>query len=475
MSKAKALDGIVAEALDSITTMKLSIIILAAGLGKRLHSDLPKVLHQLADKPLIRHVLDTALTLKPDNIHIVYGYKGEQVREALADVNVNWVEQAQQLGTGHAVAQAMPQIADDAMVLVLCGDVPLISSTTLQALCSQADANNLGVLTVELDNPHGYGRIVRNAAGQVERIVEEKEADAQIKQIKEVNAGVYTIPALHLRRWLASLNNDNAQGEYYLTDIIALAVQDNRPIYTTTTHNVSEVMGVNDRQQLATLERYYQTQQVNRLMLAGVTVRDPARLDIRGTVQTGRDIAIDINVILEGEVTLGNRVKIGPDTVIRNAKIADDVDILSHCMIENVVIGANCKIGPFARLRPETVLAEKVHIGNFVEIKKSTVAQGSKINHLSYVGDSEVGSGVNIGAGTITCNYDGANKHKTIIEDNAFIGSDTQLVAPVTVGAGATIGAGSTITRDAPPDALTLRRPPQKTISGWQRPTKKKP
>ncbi len=452
--------------------MKLSIIILAAGLGKRMHSDIPKVLHQVADKPLIRHVVDTALALKPDSIHIVYGHKGEQVREALADTTINWVEQAQQLGTGHAVAQAMPDIADDTMVLVLCGDVPLINLATLQALCSQA--NNLGILTVLLDNPQGYGRIVRNAQGQVERIVEEKDATASIKKINEVNAGIFIVSATHLRRWLASLNNDNAQGEYYLTDIITLAVEENVPIHTTTSDDPYQVMGVNDRLQLASLERYYQTQQVKQLILAGVTVYDPARLDIRGTVQAGRDVSIDINVILEGEIKLGNRVKIGPHTVIRNANIGDDVEILSHCVIENVVIGAACRIGPFARLRPDTVLAAQVHIGNFVEIKKSTVAQGSKINHLSYIGDSEVGSGVNIGAGTITCNYDGANKHKTIIEDRAFIGSDTQLVAPVTVGAGATIGAGSTITRDTPPDALTVSRTPQKTIVGWQRPIKKK-
>ncbi len=452
--------------------MRLSIIILAAGLGKRMRSELPKVLHQLANKPLIRHVVDTALAQKPDSIHIVYGYKGEQVREALADANLDWVEQAQQLGTGHAVAQAMPHIADDAMVLVLCGDVPLIKQATLQALCSQVDA--LGILAVNLENPHGYGRIVRNAQGQVERIVEEKEADAAVKKIKEVNAGIFIVPAAHLRRWLALLNNDNAQGEYYLTDIIALAVQENLPIHTTTTHDAYEVMGVNDRLQLANLERYYQAQQVNQLMLAGLSVYDPGRLDIRGTVQAGCDVSVDINVIFEGEITLGDRVKIGPHTIIRNAKIGDDVEILSHCVIENVVIGAGCRIGPFARLRPDTELAAHVHIGNFVEIKKSTVAQGSKINHLSYIGDSEVGSQVNIGAGTITCNYDGANKHKTIVGDRVFIGSDTQLIAPVTVGAGATIGAGSTITQDTPPEALTLSRTPQNTISGWRRPIKKK-
>ncbi|MDM8563695.1 bifunctional UDP-N-acetylglucosamine diphosphorylase/glucosamine-1-phosphate N-acetyltransferase GlmU, partial [Candidatus Marithioploca araucensis] len=365
--------------------MKLSIIILAAGLGKRMHSEQPKVLHRLADKPLIRHVVNAALTLKPDNINIVYGYKGEQVRKAITDTHINWIEQAQQLGTGHAVAQVMPKIADDTLVLVLCGDVPLISPPTLQTLCSQADANSLGVLTVELDNPQGYGRMVRNAQGQVERIVEEKDADANQKKIREVNAGVYSIPATHLRRWLALLNNDNAQGEYYLTDIIALAAQENLPIHTTQTDNSYEVMGVNDRTQLATLERYYQTQQVNRLMLAGVTVFDPARLDIRGTVQTGRDVSIDVNVIFEGEIILGDRVKIGPHTVIRNAKIGDDVEILSHSVIDDVVIGAGCCIGPFTRLRPGTQLAEKVKIGNFVEMKKSKVAQGSKISHLSYI------------------------------------------------------------------------------------------
>jgi len=456
--------------------MKLSIVILAAGLGKRMLSELPKVLHRLADKPLIRHVVDTALALKPDSINIVYGYKGEQVRSAIMDTDseiIHWIEQAQQLGTGHAVDQAMPNIGDDAIVLVLCGDVPLISFTTLQTLCFRADVNRLGILTVELDNPYGYGRIVRNAQGLVECIVEEKEASARQKKIKEVNTGVYTIPAAHLRRWLALLNNDNAQGEYYLTDVIALAVQENLPIHTTQTDNMYEVMGVNDRIQLATLERYYQKQQVNRLMLAGVTVLDSARLDIRGAVQTGRDVSIDVNVILEGEIILGSRVKIGPHTIIRNAKIGDDVEILSHCVIDDVVIGAGCRIGPFARLRPETVLASQVRVGNFVELKKSKVGSGSKINHLSYVGDSELGSDVNIGAGTITCNYDGANKHKTIIGDRAFIGSDTQLIAPVTVGTGATIGAGSTITKDAPPDVLTLSRTPQKTMVGWQRPRKK--
>jgi bifunctional UDP-N-acetylglucosamine pyrophosphorylase/glucosamine-1-phosphate N-acetyltransferase len=454
--------------------MKLSIVILAAGLGKRMYSDLPKVLHVLADKPLIQHVVETALILTPDDIHIVYGHGGEQVRQTLNNTNINWVEQAEQLGTGHAVAQVLPHLADDALVLVLYGDVPLISIETLQALHSQANHESVCLLTVELENPYGYGRIVRNSQGQIERIVEEKEANYDIQKIQEVNSGILIAPVFHLRHWLGQINKDNAQGEYYLTDIIALAVRDQVPIHTATTNNMYEVMGVNDRLQLAILERFYQTHQANDLILAGVTMRDPARLDIRGTVQAGHDISIDIDVILEGEIVLGNRVKIGPHTIIRNAKIGDDVEILSHCVIEDVEIGANCRIGPFARLRPETVLAEQVHIGNFVEIKKSTVATGSKINHLSYIGDSEIGSNVNIGAGTITCNYDGANKHKTTIGDDVFIGSDTQLVAPVTVNAGATIGAGSTITKEIPPNALALTRTPQKTLSNWKRPTKKK-
>jgi bifunctional UDP-N-acetylglucosamine pyrophosphorylase/glucosamine-1-phosphate N-acetyltransferase len=454
--------------------MNLSIIILAAGLGKRMRSELPKVLHPLANKPLIRHVVDGALALQPHSLHVVYGHGGDQVRATLNEFSINWVHQAQQLGTGHAVAQAMPNIIDDSMVLVLCGDVPLITPATLEELCSQADNNSLGILTVELDNPQGYGRIVRNAAGEVERIVEEKDADAAIKQIKEVNSGIFLIPAVHLRRWLSSLNNDNAQGEYYLTDIVSLAVAENMSIFTSSAHNVYEVMGINNRVQLAILERQYQKQQAHKLMLDyGVTLHDPSRIDIRGSIEAGHDVAIDVNVVFEGDIKLGNKVKIGPNCIIRNATIGDGVEIFSNCVIENVVIGDNCRIGPLARLRPDTVLAENVRIGNFVEIKKTTVAKGSKINHLSYIGDTEIGTEVNIGAGTITCNYDGTNKHKTIIGDKAFIGSDTQLIAPVTVGAGATIGAGSTISRDTPDDTLTLSRSPQNTVPGWQRPTKK--
>ncbi len=451
--------------------MKLSIIILAAGLGKRMNSDLPKVLHCLADKPLLQHVIDTALTLEPETIQVVYGHGGEQVRNTLADLSVQWVEQKQQLGTGHAVAQAIPNIANDNMVLVLYGDVPLINSTTLQTLYSQK--NGLNILTAKLDNPTGYGRIVRNDKNQVTSIVEEKDANDKIKSIQEINTGILATQANNLRNWLTKLDNNNSQGEYYLTDIVAMAVVDEQPIHTNTVNDNQEIMGVNNRLQLVELERYYQLQQANNLMLAGVTIRDPNRLDIRGKIQVGYDINIDINVILAGKVSLGNRVRIGSNTIIRNAEIADDVEILSNCVIEDVVIGAGCKIGPFARLRPETKLAEQVHIGNFVEIKKSKIANGSKINHLSYIGDSEIGKNVNVGAGTITCNYDGAKKHKTIIKDEVFIGSDTQLIAPITVETGATIGAGSTITKDVVADSLTLSRTEQKSIIGWQRPKKK--
>jgi len=458
--------------------MKLSIIILAAGLGKRMRSARPKVLHPLADKPLIHHVIDTALNLKPRNLSLVYGHGGEQVRQALNNLNnnlkIHWVEQTQQLGTGHAVAQAMPLIPDDSQVLILYGDVPLIRVATLENLTAQIDNNSLGLITVTLENPDGYGRIVRDARGEVTSIIEEKEADAKVKKIREVNTGIITAPASHLRRWLGQLKNDNAQGEYYLTDVIALAVAEQRQVHTLQPNNYYEVMGINDRSQLAELERAYQTQQVAQLLINGVTVRDPARLDIRGQVQCETDVTIDVNVVLEGEVKIGKGVSIGPYTLIKNAEIGDDVEIHSHCLIENAVIGNQCRIGPFARLRPETVLADQVHIGNFVEIKKSHIGEQTKINHLSYVGDSEVGREVNIGAGTITCNYDGANKHQTIIKDNVFIGSDTQLVAPVTVETGTTIGAGSTITKNTSQNSLTLSRCPQKTIPGWQRPVKKK-
>lgn len=439
-----------------------------------MHSDLPKVLHTLADKPLLSHVIETALTLKPNDVYVIYGHGGQQVRDQLQHCPVHWVEQKQQLGTGHAVAQAMPLIDDDSLVLVLYGDVPLTQPTTLQALCHPESEQALRLLTVSLDNPKGYGRIVRNAANQVTQIIEEKDADNNIRQISEVNTGILAVPAYYLRKWLDALDTSNAQGEYYLTDVIEMAAQAGINIFTHQPESHYEVLGVNNRVQLAELERYYQKKLAMQLMEAGVTLKDPARLDIRGQVKTGFDVSIDVNVILEGDVKLGSRVTIGANTIIKNSTIGDDCEILPNSLIENAEVGSNCRVGPYARLRPDTKLADQVHIGNFVEIKKTTVNTGSKINHLSYIGDANVGSGVNVGAGTITCNYDGVNKWPTQIGDNAFIGSGTQLVAPVSVGHNVTVGAGSTITKDAPDNGLTLSRSPQQSNPSWQRPQQKK-
>ncbi len=451
--------------------MNFDIVILAAGQGTRMRSAAPKVLHRLGGKPLLQHVCETAAALSPNRTVIVYGHGGEQVRRYFAGWPLEWVEQSQQLGTGHAVQQALPFLDRD-IVLVLYGDVPLLRRETLQRLLAAAGENRLALLTVTLADPTGYGRIVRDEGGRVRRIVEEKDADPEEKTIREVNTGILALPLRRLRDWLARLDNDNAQGEYYLTDVVAMAVADGVAVETVSA-DPDEVQGVNDKRQLARLERIYQRRQADALMEQGVTLADPVRFDVRGEVTVGRDVEIDVNVVLEGRVHLGDRVRIGAGTVVRDAEIGDDVEILPHCVIDGVRIGPGCRIGPFARLRPETMLADHVHIGNFVEIKKSRVGAGSKINHLSYVGDSEVGAGVNIGAGTITCNYDGVNKHRTVIEDGAFIGSDTQLVAPVRIGRDATIGAGSTITRDAPEGKLTLSRSPQVTVDDWQRPTKK--
>ncbi len=451
--------------------MRFDIVILAAGQGTRMRSAVPKVLHRLGGKPLLQHVYETAASLSPQTLTIVYGHGGEQVRQCFADWPVDWVEQSQQLGTGHAVQQALPFLNQD-IVLVLYGDVPLLRRETLQRLLAATGENRLALLTVTLADPTGYGRIVRDEGGCVRRIVEEKDAGPEEKSIREVNTGILAIPLCRLRDWLTRLDNDNAQGEYYLTDVIAMAVADGVAVETVAA-DPDEVQGVNDKRQLARLERIYQRRQADTLMEQGVTLYDPSRFDVRGEVTAGRDVEIDVNVVLEGQVRLGDRVRIGAGTVVRDADVGDDVEILPHCVIDGVRIGSGSRIGPFARLRPETVLADHVHIGNFVEIKKSSVGAGSKINHLSYVGDSEVGAGVNIGAGTITCNYDGVNKHRTVIEDGAFIGSDTQLVAPVRVGRDATIGAGSTITRDAPEGKLTLSRSRQITVDNWQRPSKK--
>ena len=451
--------------------MKLGVVILAAGQGTRMKSDLPKVLHPLAARPLLGHVIAAARILEPARIVIVYGHGGDAVRTAFADQpDLAWALQADQLGTGHAVQQALPYLDEVERVLVLYGDVPLTAATTLQSLLATPSLD-LGLLTVTLPDPSGYGRIVRDAAGEVCAIVEQKDAQPAQLAIREVNTGILCLPATRLRGWLAGLSNANAQNEYYLTDLIAMAVADGVAVHVAQPADPIEAEGVNNRAQLARLERAYQHQHAERLMLAGVTLADPARFDIRGTLQHGRDVSLDINVIIEGAVVLGDRVRVGANTVLRNVVIDDDVEILENCVLESAHVGAASKIGPFARLRPGADLVGGAHVGNFVEIKKSRVGQGSKVNHLSYIGDAEIGAGVNVGAGTITCNYDGANKHTTVIGDRAFIGSNTALIAPVTVGSGATIGAGSVISRDAPAELLTLTRAKQVSVK-WQRPTK---
>ncbi len=453
-------------------TASLEIVILAAGQGKRMYSDRPKVLHDLAGQPLLAHVLATARALRPTKIHVVYGHGGDRVRTAFPDSGIRWVHQPEQQGTGHAVAQAMPGVAEQATVLVLYGDVPLIRPQTLQELLAAA-GNGLALLTAEPDNPGPYGRILRDAAGRVTRIVESKDASPAEAKVREVNTGFLAAPAGKLKKWLAGLENHNAQGEYYLTDIISMAVAEKVAIATRVPGDIAEILGVNSKPELAQLERMHQKQQAEKLMQQGVTLRDPARLDVRGELTCGRDVVIDVNVIFEGRVTLGDRVQVGPNNVIRDSTVGSGTVIHPNCVIEQTDIGADCRIGPFARLRPETKLAAQVHVGNFVEVKKSEVGEGSKMNHLSYIGDTSVGRDVNIGAGTITCNYDGANKHRTVIGDGVFVGSNTALVAPVTVGAGATIGAGSVITKEAPAGELSLTRAPQVTKPGWKRPVKK--
>jgi len=454
--------------------MNIATIILAAGKGTRMRSELPKILHRIAGRCLLEHVYDLAKQLEHNKIKIVYGHGAELVRNSLSHLEARWIEQEQQLGTGHAVKQAYDQINDSDTVLILYGDVPLLKIDTVKALLAKVTDKSLGLLTVDLEDPKGYGRIVRASSGQVQKIVEEKDASQDEKSIKEVNTGIMAVKGYKLKTWLGQLKNDNAQGEYYLTDIIEMAVNENIEVITHQPSSEDEVMGVNNRIQLSHLERVYQREQAYNLMEQGVTLRDPSRFDLRGCLESlGQDIEIDINVILEGTNKIGSNVMIGANTRIKNSIIADNVEILDNCVIEDTVIGMGSRIGPFARLRPETVLANNVHIGNFVEIKKSDVAENSKINHLSYVGDATVGRNVNIGAGTITCNYDGANKFRTVIEDGAFIGSDTQLVAPVVIGRNATIGAGSTITKDSPENQLTLSRAKQVTVSGWQRPMRK--
>jgi len=453
--------------------MKITTIILAAGKGTRMRSGLPKILHKIANKALLRHVYDMSSQLENNNIKIVYGHGAELVRDVLSDLQVTWIEQKQQLGTGHAVQQVSDQIADNDVVLILYGDVPLLKLSTVNLLLANVNPQSLSLLTVELENPTGYGRIVRNNAGEVIKNVEEKDALESEKKIREVNTGIMAVHGDKLKKWLGQLTNNNAQREYYLTDVLEMAVAEGVGVVTSQPETVEEVLGVNNRIQLSQLERFFQQEQADYMMTQGVTLKDPLRFDLRGSIDSlGQDIEIDANVIFEGRVSIGNNVIIGPNTLIKNSVIGDHVEILSNCVIEDVVIGQGCRIGPYARLRPETILGEGVHIGNFVEIKKSSIAKGSKINHLSYIGDATVGSRVNIGAGTITCNYDGVNKFETIIEDGAFIGSDTQLVAPVVVGKNATIGAGSTVTKDAPENQLTLSRVKQVSLAGWQRPVK---
>ncbi|ANB01930.1 bifunctional UDP-N-acetylglucosamine diphosphorylase/glucosamine-1-phosphate N-acetyltransferase GlmU [Ectothiorhodospira sp. BSL-9] len=450
-----------------------TVIILAAGQGTRMRSALPKVLHPLAGQPLLAHVIHTAQALMPERVVVVYGHGGDQVRQALADAPVTWVEQTEQLGTGHAVAQALPEAGQDDRVLVLYGDVPLVAQDSLARLLQALDDHELAVQTMMLEDPTGYGRILRDAMGQPVRIVEQKDATADELAIREVNTGFMAAHRRQLEDWLGRVDRNNAQGEYYLTDCISLAAGDGARVAAVVADDPEQFQGVNDRVQLAALERAYQRGQAETLMRAGVSVRDPARLDIRGAVIAGQDVTLDVNVILEGNVTLGQGVSVGAHCVLRNVVVGPGTIIQPHCILEDANIGADARIGPFARIRPGTELAAGVHVGNFVEIKKSRVGEGSKVNHLSYVGDSQVGCGVNVGAGTITCNYDGANKHLTVIGDGAFIGSNTALVAPVTVGEGATIGAGSTINADAPAGQLTLTRAPLETRSDWQRPTKK--
>ncbi|WP_455211903.1 bifunctional UDP-N-acetylglucosamine diphosphorylase/glucosamine-1-phosphate N-acetyltransferase GlmU [Kaarinaea lacus] len=452
----------------------LNVIILAAGQGTRMKSDLPKVLHRLGDKPLLEHVIQTANQLGTDAMHVVYGHGGELVKETLSHMNVNWVLQAQQLGTGHAVEQAMPAISGNKTVLILYGDVPLISQHTLSHLLSEVDDNTMALLTAVLHDPSGYGRIIRDVSGNVVGIVEQKDAKPEQKAIKEINTGILAVKSDLLRRWLKMLENNNAQGEFYLTDIISIAAKEGIAIKTAKPAALTEIEGVNNKIHLAELERAFQYQQAERLMTDGVTLKDPTRFDLRGKLTAGKDVIIDVNVVFEGNVSLGDRVYIAPNCVIKDSQIGSDVIIHPNTIVEKSSIGDGCELGPFARLRPETQLNHKVKVGNFVEIKKSTVDENSKINHLSYVGDTTMGKRVNVGAGTITCNYDGAFKHQTIIKDDVFIGSDTQLVAPVEVGEGATIGAGSTITHDAPAGQLTLSRAMQKTRKGWKRPQKNK-
>lgn len=452
----------------------LSVVILAAGKGTRMYSDLPKVLHPIGGKPMVQHVIDTAKQLKAQRIHLIYGYQGETLQNALKNESLHWVFQAEQLGTGHAMQQAMPYFDDNENILMLYGDAPLITPTTLKKLIQAKPDDGIALLSVVLDNPTGYGRILRNAQQDIIAIVEEKDATEEQKIVQEVNTGVMVGRGKDFKKWLSQLTNNNAQQEYYMTDVIALAKQDSRQVVSVKAGEPMEVEGANNRLQLAQLERYFQHRQNNALLLQGLMLLDPHRFDLRGNITFGKDVEIDINVLMEGEIKLGNHVKIGAGAVLKNCQIGDGVVIKPYSIIEGTQIGEFAEIGPFARLRPDTLLDAHTHIGNFVEIKKSSVGKYSKVNHLSYIGDSKVGKDCNIGAGVITCNYDGKNKHLTEIGDDVFVGSDCQLVAPVKIENGATIGAGTTLTKDVNADELVISRIPQRHITHWQRPRKNK-
>jgi len=452
--------------------MPLDVIVLAAGQGKRMRSELPKVLHPLAGRPLLAHVLDTARALAPRKTIVVHGHGAEQVRAACAGYDVEWVLQAEQLGTGDAVRQALPRLAGDGEVLILYGDVPLVRPASLQRL---ADAARTGVaiMTAEVDDSSGYGRVLRNPAGGVERIVEEKDASSAERAVREINAGFMALDARRLRDWLAKIGNRNAQKEYYLTDLVGLAVGDGVPVVAVKVEDATEVAGVNSKRELAALERAVQRRWARQLMDEGVTLADPARIDVRGTLECGRDVSIDVNCVFEGRVVLGDRVRVGPNCLLREVSIAAETEVLAFSHLEDSQVGARCRLGPYARLRPGSALADEVHIGNFVEVKASRLGARSKANHLAYIGDTEVGARVNVGAGTIVCNYDGAAKHRTVIEDDCFIGSDATLVAPVRIARGSYIGAGSTITRDTPAGQLSVARARQVSIPSWKPPKKK--
>ena len=452
--------------------MPIEVVVLAAGLGKRMRSELPKVLHPLAGKPLLGHVIDAVRSLAPRRIFVVHGHGAEAVRAAFPAPDIAWVLQREQLGTGHAVQQAAPHLASDADVLLLYGDVPLIRPETLRDLM-RAAGDGLALLSADLPDPAGYGRVVRDASGRVARIVEQRDATPAEAAIREVNAGFYALPVKRLLPWLKKIGNNNAQKEYYLTDLVGSAVAEGIAVTAVKAAHWAEAMGVNSKRELAELERHHQRRQADRLLEAGVSLADPARVDVRGELQCGRDVAIDVNCVFEGKVSLGDGVQIGPSCVLRNVSIEKGSQVLAFSLLEDSSIGERCRIGPYARLRPGAVLEQDVHVGNFVEVKASRLGAGAKANHLAYVGDAEVGARVNIGAGTITCNYDGGAKHRTIIEDDCFIGSDATLVAPVRIGKGSYVGAGSTITKDTPPGQLTVGRAKQVSIPSWKPPKKK--